>query len=465
MFPTDLDGRWPQEGADVIAIKEILKHHNTGNLCWGLDTILGVPSMRPDQLGMEIYAEYAGVHANALLTHTRGPGEKGFSGVQKIERDLIQMTGHLLGADNVDGYVTSGGTEGNIMGLWIGRQWLRNRIDTNGDTRVAVMASPASHYSLRKGCALLDLGEGRWQGEGRNRHFVPSKDGNGLHLVRSGCDGSIDIEALEWEIRRLRVDLDIRRFIIFLNAGTTLTGSSDDAVAVGLLTDSLRQEFQGCVEFYIHVDAAYGGMIIPFLDPSGTWIFRVPQVSSAVVDPYKMGLAPMAQGIFLARKSGEDRLSRDGLQRFIERPTGYVNEAFDDTLIGSRNGAMALSCWAIFRQQGFAGFRQLHERSQAKARSLHESLSRIKGMELLPQHLNMVAFLLPESWSDELCHEFDVEIVHPQHMMSDWFSTNPTNLDVTARKLVKFNITRDVQDFWIKPAVRQIADFYATNIA
>ncbi len=465
MSPTDLDGRWPQEGADTAAIQETLQRLSNDNLCWGLDPILGFPSMRPDQFGMDVFNSYAGIHANALLTHTRGPGEKGFSGVQQVERDLIQMTGHLLGADNVDGYVTSGGTEGNIMGLWIGRQWLRNRVDTNGDGRVAVMASAASHYSLRKGCALLDLGEGRWQGEGRSRRFLPMKDGNGLHLVRSHADGAIDVEALEWEIRRLRMELDIRRFIIFLNAGTTLTGSSDDATAVGLLIDSLRHEFQGCVEFYIHVDAAYGGMVIPFLDPSGTWIFRVPQVSSAVVDPYKMGLAPMAQGIFLARKSGEDRLSRDGLQRFIERPTGYVNEAFDDTLIGSRNGAMALSCWAIFRQQGFAGFKQLHERSKVKAQDLHRDLSYIDRMELLPQHLNMVAFLLPECWSDELCHEFDMTIVHRHRMMSDWFSTDPVNPEVAARKLVKFNITRDVQDFWIKPVVQHIADFYARNAA
>ena len=44
----------------------------------------------------------------------------------------------------------------------------------------------------------------------------------------------------------------------------------------------------------IHVDAASGGFIAPFLQPDLEWDFRVPRVKSINASGHKYGLAPWA---------------------------------------------------------------------------------------------------------------------------------------------------------------------------
>lgn len=72
---------------------------------------------------------------NAIGTHTRwGNTEGGFDEVHEAEREYIYWIGqHLFKTsknikEDIDGYIASGSTEGNIMGLWI----LRNKIISEG---------------------------------------------------------------------------------------------------------------------------------------------------------------------------------------------------------------------------------------------------------------------------------------------------------------------------------------------
>ena len=39
---------------------------------------------------------------------------------------------------------------------------------------------------------------------------------------------------------------------------------------------------------HLHVDAAFGGFVLPFLDRKFAWDFSVPDVSSITIDPHKM---------------------------------------------------------------------------------------------------------------------------------------------------------------------------------
>ncbi len=209
-----LSGGWPRHGANYTELWRILRKLHSKNGKWGKTRILGFPSMSPHPLGIKAFQLYQPRHTNAILTHTRGDGEKGFKGVQKLERSVIAMLADMLGAKhsrtagrwpwNVDGYITSGGTEANMMGLWIGREKLRREIESKGDQRIAVLASPASHYSLWKVCNVLDLGEGKWhdcdeckhwtpQPTVVKHHFVTAVDGSGLHLVRCNPSGEIDV--------------------------------------------------------------------------------------------------------------------------------------------------------------------------------------------------------------------------------------------------------------------------------
>ena len=461
-----LDGKWPWRGTTDPDLGHMLREMRRTNGEWGHAPILGFPSMSPHPIGIYAFNMFQPQHTNAILTHTRGRGEKGFHGVQALERDAIGMIGDLLGDSNVDGYIAPGGTEANIMGLWIGRQKLRSEIVSQLDQRVAVLASSASHYSLWKACNVLDLGEGAWH-ECSNcvdwlcgqddasgfipkkvkHHFHPDTSGAGLHLVRSNESGQMILSELEAKIRFLYQEKRITRFIIFANEGTTLIGSLDDTLAIGQLISKLRLELDREVSFYLHVDAAYGGLIYPFLEPNRTRALQVPEVDSVTVDPYKMGQCPIAEGIFLCRKEH---------QKYIQRRTGYVQDEYDDTLCGSRSGAYAASCWAVFRHEGTDGYTALHTASQEQARHLYNLLTAVPRIKLLPQWLNMVAFTLPQDLSRQSLLDIQKQIEHKYLVMWSWFNTDPENPDSHSLRLMKCNITRDVREEWIVGFVKSL---------
>ena len=56
------------------------------------------------------------------------------------------------------------------------------------------------------------------------------------------------------------------------------------------------------LEYRIHVDAAYGGLIYPLTTSEHCLSFRDPRVHSMTMDAHKILQAPYGTGIFLARK-------------------------------------------------------------------------------------------------------------------------------------------------------------------
>ena len=66
--------------------------------------------------------------------------------------------------------------------------------------------------------------------------------------------------------------------------GTTYTGEYEDVKAIN---DLLVERNLDCP---IHVDAASGGFVAPFVDPNLVWDFRLPKVASINVSGHKYGL-------------------------------------------------------------------------------------------------------------------------------------------------------------------------------
>ena len=117
-----------------------------------------------------------------------------------------------------------------------------------------------------------------------------------------------------------------------------------------------------CLEndIYLHVDAAFGGYSIPFLNEIGYELpkfdFSLRGVCSITIDPHKMGLAPIPTGGILFReKKYLDAMS-------IETP--YLTEERQSTIVGTRTGASTAATWALLKYFGkrrlSEGFKRLH---------------------------------------------------------------------------------------------------------
>jgi glutamate decarboxylase len=83
--------------------------------------------------------------------------------------------------------------------------------------------------------------------------------------------------------------------------GVTYTLEYEPVQAVSVALDDLEEE-RG-LDIPIHVDAASGGFIAPFIHPQVVWDFRLPRVKSVNVSGHKYGLAPLGCGWAIWREA------------------------------------------------------------------------------------------------------------------------------------------------------------------
>ncbi len=131
--------------------------------------------------------------------------------------------------------------------------------------------------------------------------------------------------------------------IIFANAGTTMKEGFDDIVEIKKVLKNLA-----IPEYYIHVDAALGGMTLPFLNGAPEFDFTT-GVQSISISGHKFIGAPVPCGVVLALKSNVGRVARA-----IE----YVG-SLDSTVSGSRNGFTPILLWYAINKLGHDGFKSL----------------------------------------------------------------------------------------------------------
>ncbi len=229
----------------------------------------------------------------------------------EFEREVVRWFADLYHAppDGSWGYVTHGGTEGNLYALYLARELHPEGI---------VYFSEETHYSVPKLLRLLGLKS---------------------IMIRALPSGAIDLEDLE---ESLRLHRDVPA-IVMANIGTTMKGAVDDIPGILAALDGATQR-----RYYLHGDAALHGMILPFADGAPVFDFRLP-VDSIAVSGHKMIGSPMPCGVVLARRAHVDRVARS-----VE----YVG-TLDTTISGSRNAVTPVFLWYAIRSLGTAGFRSL----------------------------------------------------------------------------------------------------------
>ena len=233
------------------------------------------------------------------------------SNTHEIEREVIGTFADLmhLPRDQAWGYVTSGGTEGNMYGLYLAREMFPEGV---------VYFSQDTHYSVVKILRVL---------KARNI------------MIKSRDNGEIDYDDLR---ETIRINRDVP--VIFLaNIGTTMKGAVDDVRKVREILDDLA-----VASYHIHADAALSGMILPFVDEPQPYGFDA-GFDSVSISGHKMIGSPLPCGIALTRGEYVARIARS-----IE----YVG-VLDTTLAGSRNAITPLIMWYALQQHGLEGFREI----------------------------------------------------------------------------------------------------------
>jgi glutamate decarboxylase len=185
--------------------------------------------------------------------------------------------------------------------------------------------------------------------------------------------------------------------------GTTFTGHADDIVGINDLLVSMREREGWDVP--LHIDAASGGFVWPFLYPRSKWDFRLEQVRSINVSGHKFGLVYPGIGwlIFRERSDLPEELV------FYENYLGKRDATF--TLNFSTGASMVLAQYYNFVRFGHEGYKYIMETMQANARALAERIAAIGEFQIIgsekEEQLPLVAFQLDGEHNYD---EFDLSV-------------------------------------------------------
>ncbi len=328
---------WEKGAANSIVMKELEEasardHH----FCDGRV----ISSMCTDPL--DIAKEAHGMFIEANL------GNAGlYPGTLELEKQVIAGIGHLLNGRNIAGGIVSGGTEANITALWLARNITGKR---------KVIFPKSAHFSFHKACDIL-----------------------AMEPVMIDLDESftIDIDLVE-----KAVDDDTAAIVGI--AGTTELGAVDDIQGLAELLPN---------NAFLHVDAAFGGFVLPFLRDLGrdvtAYDFSIPGVSTMTSDPHKMGMSTIPSGALLVR-------DREWIRK-IHKDAPYLDMIGQlSALSGTRSSAAVAATYAAMRSLGREGYIKIVRECMSIT---DNALARVRKMGLKPVMepiMNILCFRVPE---------------------------------------------------------------------
>ena len=223
--------------------------------------------------------------------------------------------------------------------------------------------------------------------------------------------------------------------------GTTFTGQSDDIPGINALLAAL--ESREGLHVPLHVDAASGGFVWPFLYPDSEWDFRLSHVHSINVSGHKFGLVYPGIGWLIFREP-ED-LSEDLV--FYENYLGKTDATF--TLNFSTGSAMVLAQYYNLIRLGREGYTYVMDMMRQNASVLADHLLQSGDFELIgrdEEQLPLVAFRLAEKRNYD---EFDIawQLSAERGWMVPAYTLPPNAQHVTMmRALVKETLSREMVD-------------------
>jgi len=162
------------------------------------------------------------------------------------------------------------------------------------------------------------------------------------------------------------------------------------------------------------VDAAFGGMVIPFLDHTVPFDFSLPGVTSIAVDPHKMGMGTIPCGCLLTRQP--DMLNT------LNIDTPYLSVKQEYTLAGTRPGAPVAGALAVLDYLGVEGMQAVVAGCMKNTWRLIDGMETYGIPRAVTPDLNVATFIckdVPGRWKVSWTRRGHLRIVCMPHVHRD----------------------------------------------
>lgn len=358
-----------EDGLEKQEIMKLLDKKLEKDYTYQSGSILGSMNTEPLDFGKELYNKFV----------SKNLGDPGlFLGTAKLEEEIVEEIGELYGGENIIGTFTTGGSEANLIAMRIAKK-LRPDIK-----HPEVVVPFSAHISFDKAADLLGIK---------------------LRKARLCKNYSLDLDHYKSLINKKTCG-------VVGVAGTTSLGLIDPIKEIG--------EYIKNRGIFFHVDAAFGGFVLPFLKRLGyqipLWDFSVESVDSITADPHKMGLGVIPSGGFFIR----DRsiLEETGFQ--IPYLAGGNFKHFH--IVGTRAGGPIIAFWGIMRLLGLKGFTKIIKKCMENTEFLSKRITEIKGLKLAAETVMNVVGITTEN--DKSICEIDTELRKKNWMLGKFEDFN-----------------------------------------
>ena len=275
-----------------------------------------------------------------------------------IEQALIGRMCEIVGFTDGNGTLTTGGSNGNMIGMMCAR----HQVDPLGQQRgydgekLVCFVSEESHYSVLMAANVLGIGFD--------------------NVIKVPCDGDgrMRCEKLEEEIERSRINNQIP-FCVIATSGTTVRGAFD----------SLKEIAEICSNqnLWLHVDAAWGGSCL-FSAKYRSLMDGIELADSVCWDAHKMMGVPLVCSTFLIKRPEILRkiCSHGNVAHYL-----FLGDAEDVDLgrtslqCARRNDALKL--FLSWRERGDAGWARMVERYVGLADYLQSKVESSESLEMV----------------------------------------------------------------------------------
>ena len=327
-----------------------------GNMVTGRSSDMGYPMNQKIQI-VGFYKWFAGSGLNLTMVNNAGDPFDTVSTHLKLntlmfEREVIEKLGPLYGfdEDNLWGFVTFSGTDGNNHGIYFGSKYLEKKTGL----KPVVYVSESAHYSSARLADLQNLE---------------------LAVIPADVHGRMIPEELE---KALRPD---RPALVIYALGTTFKGGIDDMDALNSVLDRHPD-----VTVYRHIDAALFGGYLPYTQYKDMVNRKVHPFDSIAISGHKFFGLDEPAGLFLTTRAMRDSQDRNEIS--------YLNCSMP-TISCSRSAMTPLKLWWILQHTSKENFQAQSEGMLENAAWLKKELDQIGWDAWLEPMSNTIYFRRP----------------------------------------------------------------------
>lgn len=239
-------------------------------------------------------------------------------------------------------------------------------------------------------------------------------------------------------------------------AGVTWTGLNDDVEA---LNDALeRYNAKTGYNITIHVDAASGGFILPFVKPDLKWDFRLKWVASISTSGHKYGLVYPGLGWVVWR---DKSLLPDEMSFSVNYLGANITQV---GLNFSRPAAQILGQYYNFIRYGFEGYCEVQRASMQIAEYCHAEIAKMKCFKNYSAKVDNPLFIWYMEPHYDKTAKWTLYDLQSTLQQSGWMVpaySMPKSIEdmVVMRVVVRQGMTRDMADMLLTDIRNAVAQF------